>query len=81
MALCRPTNFLRKVITAHTIALGVVGLTSEEMRAGFPELDGLVIELASTAVRVGHDPLPHGLYPMFAVWVEKDDNGVPLRVV
>lgn len=51
------------------------------MRAGLFQLDGLLIELAGTAVGVGYEPLPHGLNAMLAVRVEEDDNGVPLVVV
>ncbi|TNN67625.1 hypothetical protein EYF80_022089 [Liparis tanakae] len=55
--------------------------TSEQVRAGLPQLDGLFVELASAAVGVGGDPLPHGLDAVLVVRVEEDDDGVPLGVV
>lgn len=51
------------------------------MRAGLPQFDGLFVEFAGAAVGVGDDPLSHGLDAVLAVWVEEDDNGVPLGVV
>lgn len=51
------------------------------MRAGLPQFDGLFIEFAGATVGVGDDPLSHGLDAVLAVWVEEDDNGVPLGVV
>lgn len=51
------------------------------MRAGLPQLDGLLVELPPAAVGVGGDPLSHGLDAVLAVWVEEDYYGVPLGVV
>lgn len=51
------------------------------MSAGLPQFDCLFVEFAGTAVRVGGNPLSHGLNAMLAVWVEEDNNGVPLGVV
>lgn len=51
------------------------------MRAGLPQFDSLFVEFSGTAVRVGDNPLPHGLDAVFAVWVEEDNDRVPLGVV
>lgn len=51
------------------------------MRAGLPQFDRLLVEFAGAAVGVGDDPLSHGLDPVLAVWVEEDDDRVPLGVV
>ena len=55
--------------------------TSEEVCAGLPEPDGLVVEFSGAAVGPGDDALPQGLHARLAVGVEEDDDGVPLGVV
>lgn len=51
------------------------------MRAALPQFDRLFVEFAGAAVGVRGDPLSHGLDAVLAVWIEEDDNGVPLGVV
>lgn len=55
--------------------------TSEKVRAGLPQLDGLLIEFACTAAGSGHEAVPHGLDALLAVRVQEDDDGIPLGVV
>lgn len=55
--------------------------TCEEVRAGLPQLDRLLVQLARAAVGARQQAVPHGLHALLAVGVEEDDDGVPLRVV
>ena len=71
---------VNEVSTTHAFHL-CPGLTGEEVRTGFPELDRLVEQLAGTAVGVGHDSLAHGLDALLGVGVKEDDDGIPLGVV
>lgn len=56
-------------------------LTCEEVGAGLLQPDRLLVEFARAAVGPGHEAVPHSLHALFAVRVQEDDNGVPLRVV
>ena len=56
-------------------------LTGEEVRAGLPQFERLVVELAGAAVGPREHPLAHGLDALLAVGAEEDDDGVPLCVV
>lgn len=56
-------------------------LTCEEVGAGLLQPDGLLVEFTRAAGGPGHEAVPHGLHALFAVWVQEDDDGVPLRVV
>lgn len=58
-----------------------VDCTSEQVRAGLPQFDGLFIEFAGAAVGVGGDSLPHGLDAVLAIRIKEDHNRVPLGVV
>lgn len=51
------------------------------MRAGLPQLDRLLVQLAGAAVGARQQAVPHGLHALLAVRVEEDDDGVPLGVV
>lgn len=55
--------------------------TSEEVRAGLPQLDGLLIQFACAAAGSRLEAVPHGLHTLLAVWVQEDDDGIPLGVV
>lgn len=65
----------------HLHSAPVAGCTSEQVRAGLPQFDGLLVEFAGTAVGTGDDPLSHGFDAVLAVRVEEDDDRVPLGVV
>ena len=56
-------------------------LTGEEVGAGLPQLDGLLVQLARAAVGAGHQAVAHGLDALLAVRVEEHHDGVPLGVV
>ncbi len=60
---------------------GNLGLTSEQVRVGFPQFNGLFVKLAWTAAGAGNQAVSHGLHPLLAVRVEENDNGIPLGVV
>lgn len=51
------------------------------MGAGLPQFDSLFVEFAGVTVGVRGDPLSQGLDTMLTVWIEEDDNGVPLGIV
>lgn len=56
-------------------------LTCEQVRAGLLQPDRLLVQLPGAAVGPRHEAAPHGLHPLFAVRVQENDDGVPLRVV
>lgn len=56
-------------------------LTCEEMRGGLPQPDGLLVQLLGASAGSGHQAVPHGLHSLLAVWVQEDDDRIPLRVV
>lgn len=60
-----------------------VGLlpTREQVRAGLPQLDRLLVEFVGAAVGVGGDPMPQHFDAVLAVGVEVDHDGVPVGVV
>lgn len=51
------------------------------MGAGLPQLDGLLVQLARAAAGSRHEAVPHGLDALLSVWVQEDDDGIPLGVV
>lgn len=55
--------------------------TSEKMWAGLPQFDRLLVQFARAATGPGYEAVPHGLDTLLAVWVQEDDDGIPLRVV
>lgn len=57
------------------------GRTGEQVGAGLPQLDRLLVEFAGAAVGVGSYPQPHGFDAVLVVGIEEDHDGVPLRVV
>lgn len=55
--------------------------TCEEVGAGLPELHWLFIEFARAATGAGQQASPHGLDSLLAVWIQEEDDGIPLCVV
>lgn len=51
------------------------------MRAGLPQLDGLLVQFACAAAGSRCQAAPHGLDALLTVWVQEDDDGIPLGVV
>lgn len=51
------------------------------MGAGLPQLYRLLIEFAGASTRTGHKAASHGFDSLLAVWVQEEDDGVPLCVV
>lgn len=59
----------------------LIRLTSEQVGAGLAQFNCLFIKLAWTAARAGSQAVSHGLHPLLTVWVEENDDGIPLGVV
>lgn len=55
--------------------------TGEKVRAGLSQLDRLLVQFARAAARAWNEAVPHGLHTLLAVWVQEDDDGIPLGVV
>lgn len=55
--------------------------TCKKMGAGLPQLHWLLIEFAGASTWTRHKAVPHGFDPLFAVWVQEEDDRIPLRVV
>lgn len=51
------------------------------MRAGLPQLHSLLIQFAGAAAGSRHEAVSHGLDALLGVWVQKEDDGIPLGVV
>lgn len=55
--------------------------TCEKVGAGLPELHWLFIEFARASTWRGHKAVPHGFDSLLAVWIQKEDDRIPLCVV
>lgn len=55
--------------------------TGEEMVVVLPQFEGTLIQFPCTLSGLGTQPGPHVLHTLFAVWVQKYHNGVPLGIV
>lgn len=65
-------KFLYFVVSAHT---------GEEMVVVLPQFEGTLIQFPCTFSRFRTQPGSHVLHSLFAVWVQKYHNGIPLGIV
>lgn len=55
--------------------------TCEKVGAGLPEPHWLFIEFARASTWPGQKAVPHGFDSLLAVWIQKEDDRIPLCVV
>lgn len=78
------TNMRPRIITTiyHLLPMSYIFKpTGEKVRAGLSQLDRLLVQFARAAAGAWNEAVPHGLHTLLAVWVQEDDDGIPLGVV
>lgn len=63
---------INSVVSAHT---------GEEMVVVLSQFEGTLVQFSCTLSGLRTQPGPHVLHTLFAVWVQKYHDGVPLGIV